>query len=299
MRVTCHNGRGYGAKHNDRNFDTKNAEHIDSEKTKDNKKWHFYSDDAPDMTFEEVEQRFYSEVFSETLKERNKKYIDTRNYKLVKTIEDYRKSRKTCPEESIVQVGKKGKTVTKDEMWSIYWEYAKWRQKKYPRVVLLNAALHTDENGANHVQEQFVWVSEDKKGNFCVSQSGALSAMGVERLFLDKKEGRHNNAKITYTADCRKKLQEIAKSHGLEIEVEPKERSKTGLSLIEYQARQEEEKLRLANNALIMLQNKATSLVESIGNTYTAKDGMNFQRSLQKMCNELKIPTPQPKIKEK
>ena len=214
-------------------------------------------------------------------------------------MDDYRKSRKTCPEEAIVQVGKKGKTVTKDEMWSIYCEYVKWRKKKYPRVVLLNAALHVDEQGGTHVQERFVWVDKDEKGNFCVSQAGALNAMGVERPFLDKKEGRHNNAKITYTADCRKKLQEIAKSHGFEIEIQPKERSKTGLSLIEYQARQEEEKLRLANNALIMLQNKATSLVESIGNTYTAKDGMNFQRSLKKMCNELKIPTPHPKIKEK
>ena len=299
MRVTYHSGRGFGAKHNDRNFESK-AEHIDSEKTKDTITWHYYSKDAPEMTFEEAEKKFYAEHFALALDERNQKYRDTRNYKLIKTIDDYYKSRKTCPEDVILQVGRYDDNISKEQLADIYAEYRQWHYKKYPNVQLLSMALHADEPDAGaHIQERQAWIAHDKNGNLCISQSLALQEMGVERPDPTKPEGRHNNAKMTYTADCRKKLQEIAKSHGFEIEIQPKERSKTGLSLIEYQARQEEEKLRLANNALIMLQNKATSLVKNMGNTYAAKDGINFQRSLQKMCNELKIPTPQPKIKER
>ena len=63
--------------------------------------------------------------------------------------------------------------------------------------------------------------------------------MGIERPDVTKPEGRYNNAKMTFTADCRRNLLEIAARRGIAIEAEPRERSKSGLSLAEYQARQE------------------------------------------------------------
>ena len=47
MRASRHNGRSgkhgiYDAKHNDRNFDVSNSEHIDAEKTKRNIYWDCY-----------------------------------------------------------------------------------------------------------------------------------------------------------------------------------------------------------------------------------------------------------------
>lgn len=54
-----------------------------------------------------------------------------------------------------------------------------------------------------------------------------------------------NDPNMTFedTRRCREHFLDLCREHGLEIETDPKEASKTGLSLLEYQRRQEEEKL--------------------------------------------------------
>ena len=47
MKASRHNGRSgkhgvYDVKHNDRDFDVENSEHIDAERTKDNVYWDCY-----------------------------------------------------------------------------------------------------------------------------------------------------------------------------------------------------------------------------------------------------------------
>ena len=64
--------------------------------------------------------------------------------------------------------------------------------------------------------------------------------MGISAPNPEKPIGRHNNAKMTYTAKCREHFQEICKRHGLEIEVQPRERSEMGLTQAEYKTRREE-----------------------------------------------------------
>lgn len=59
-----HNARRgrYGAfspKHNDRQFDISNAEHIDPERSKNNIYWHWLQKESPQVTFEEAEAAFY------------------------------------------------------------------------------------------------------------------------------------------------------------------------------------------------------------------------------------------------
>lgn len=78
MKVTIHNGRTgkegvYNPKHNDRNFDLSNAEHIDPERTKNN--WYWNCFDNPNMSFEEVERNFYEEHCAAHLKAQNERYI--------------------------------------------------------------------------------------------------------------------------------------------------------------------------------------------------------------------------------
>ena len=73
MRGTTHNGRAgkdgaYSVKHNDRNFDIENAPHINPEKMSDNWYWHCYQKDCPELTFEQVEKKFYEDNFIESLK---------------------------------------------------------------------------------------------------------------------------------------------------------------------------------------------------------------------------------------
>ena len=245
MRATSHNSRAgkdgaYSAKHNDRNFDLNNAEHINKEKTSQNivGEW-----TRTGISFEESEKKFYEEHFRAFLDCQNAKYQKNRNKRDQKTMDEYRRSPRTCPEETIYQIGKKDDTISPDLLSNIVAKQIAWEAKTYPNVRILNYALHVDERGAPHVHIRKVWIAHDKSGNLRANQNGALAEMGIERPDLSKPQNRYNNPKMTYTRDCRQHLIEVCRSYGIEIETDPLEKSKTGLSLDAYKARQEQEKL--------------------------------------------------------
>lgn len=89
MKATRHNGRAgkhgaYNPKHNDREFDEENSEHIDAERTKFNVYWDCYQgyslpnaeNERAKFTFTEVEKAYYVEHYSEHVdgqNERNRK----------------------------------------------------------------------------------------------------------------------------------------------------------------------------------------------------------------------------------
>ena len=82
MRVSRHNGRSgkhgiYNPKHNDRRFDVQHSEHIDPERKKENLYWDCYHGISKDgklaeMTFEQVEEKFYEEIFADFIKGQNR-----------------------------------------------------------------------------------------------------------------------------------------------------------------------------------------------------------------------------------
>ncbi|WP_346688054.1 hypothetical protein [uncultured Cloacibacillus sp.] len=248
MRATSHNARTgkdgtFSAKHNDRNFDLNNAEHINKEKTSQNitGEW-----TRTGISFEESEKKFYEEHFRKFLDFQNAKYQKNRNKRDQKTMDEYRRSPRTCPEETIYQIGKKDDTISPQLLSNIVAKQIAWEAKNFPNVKILNYALHTDEQGAPHVHVRKVWLAHDKAGNLRVNQNGALEEMGIERPDLSKPQNRYNNAKMIYTRDCRQHLIAVCRSYGVEIETVPLEKSKTGLSIDEYKARQEQEKLERA-----------------------------------------------------
>ena len=245
MRVTSHNGRHgkngvYSPKHNDRRFPIENAEHIDQDRMMDNRYWHCYATNDPDLSFEEVEKRFYEEHFTAALEDRNERNIRSRHPERVITMDDYRTAKRSCPEETLLQIGHRMQTVDADTLLDIAGEYLDWETETFPNCHVLDVALHVDEQGAPHMHERKVWIAHDKAGREIVGQSKALEEMGVLPPEPDKKRGRHNNAKMTYSAACRAKFAEICQNHGLEIESMPREASKSGLSLLEYKTQQEE-----------------------------------------------------------
>ena len=246
-RVTMHNGRAgksgiFTAKHNDRNFDTSTAEHIKTDQVKKNWTWHRYQKTDAAMTFDQAEKRFYEERFGKSLELQNERHRQSRHLERVKTIDEYRTSKQTCPEETILQVGKLGDTISPQLLHKIALEQINWEIKTFPNVKVLDAAIHVDEDGAPHMHKRQVWIANGKDG-LTVSQNKALKEMGIERPDTSKKENRWNNAKMTYTERCRDHFQELCRKHGLDIEVEPKDASESGLSLLEYQRRQEQAKL--------------------------------------------------------
>lgn len=244
MRATIHNGRtskngAYNTKHNDRQFDIRNAEHIDPERVKDNRYWNWT---GKEITFEAAEQIFYEKYIRKHLDAQNARYRAQRHAERAKTMDEYRRSPQTCPEEVILMIGKAGDTIPADMMARIIQEQINWEQQQFPGVKVLDVALHMDEQGAPHIHERRAWVYTDKAGNLAISQNRSLEQMGVELPNPDKPRSRFNNRKQVFSRMCREHLLQICREHGLEIEEIPQEKSKSGLSHVAYMTRQEEEK---------------------------------------------------------
>lgn len=239
MRATIHNGRtshlgAFTPKHNDRNFNISHAEHIDPERVKDNRYWNWTGN--PETTFEAAEIAFYEKHISAHLEAQNAKYMAQRHAERVRSMDEYRRSPQTCPEEVILMIGKAGDTIPADMMARIIQEQINWEQKQFPGVKVLNVALHMDEQGAPHIHERRAWVYTDKAGNLAISQNKSLEQMGVELPNPDRPRGRYNNRKQTFSRMCREHLLQICKAHGLEIEEIPQEKSRSGRTLEDYQA---------------------------------------------------------------
>ena len=103
-------------KHNDRRFDVEKSEHIDAERTKQNVYWDmyqgYYSDDIMPKngempaSFSGVERKFYHERYSDFCEKQNARNERTRHTERNRSPDDLLKDKRTCPEESIMQIGK-------------------------------------------------------------------------------------------------------------------------------------------------------------------------------------------------
>lgn len=285
-RTTLHNGRknkqgqAYSPRHNDRKFDLDKAEHIDPERTKENVYWHYLQKENPDMDFSTAEKTFYKDHFEEALKIRNSSYIQHGNKKQVKTLEEYMQEH--CPEETIWMIGNAEDMIPAKILHNVWKEQKAWMEATFPQMTVLDWALHVDEQGANHIHERHVFISHDKKGREVVGQNKALTEMGVSAPNPQKPTGRHNNAKMTYTAKCREHFQEICKRHGLEIEVQPRERSEMGLTQAEYKARQEEKAAARAEMRMKAAERTAAVLQKEIAGDEFDRELANFWGDIEK-----------------
>ena len=245
MRATIHNGRtgkdgAYNTRHNDRQFDISHAEHIDPERIKDNRYWNWTGN--PETTFEAAEAAFYEKYIKQHLDAQNARYVAQRHAERAKTMDEYRKSPQTCPEEVILQIGKMGDTIPADMMARIIQEQINWEQQQFPGVKVLDVALHMDEQGAPHIHERRAWVYTDRDGNLAISQNKSLEQMGVELPNPNNPRSRFNNRKMTFSRMCREHLLQICREHGLQIEEIPQEKSKSGRTMDDYKASEAEKR---------------------------------------------------------
>ena len=235
MKLTRHNGRSgkhgtYNPRHNDRRFDVENSEHIDAERARQNVYWDCYrgftthefreNPEQPDFSFEEIERMYYYEHYGGYVEAQNARNEKTRHTERNRTVEDLLKNNKTCPEESIYQIGTMGESVSPDTLFSIVNEFYQEFERRFgSHIHILDWALHLDE-GTPHIHERHVFDCENKYGEIAPQQEKALEALGFDLPDPDKPLSRRNNRKITFDAACRKMLFEIAKRHGLELEEE-------------------------------------------------------------------------------
>lgn len=246
-RITLHNGRShrgtgtaFSTRHNDRQFNISQSDHIDPERSRGNRYWRWNQQDTPEQTFEDCEQAFYEKTFADYLQAQNQRHIESRHPGRVKTIEQYRQSRLGRPEQVIMEIGNsKTGAPDQDTLWTIIKAQLDWERKTFPAVRVLDIALHVDEpDSAPHIHVSRVWIAHDKDGHQMQQQEGALREMGVQKPLPDSVESRdrYNNRKMTYTRACREHLQELCREYGLDIETEPKEPSQTGRTLLKLKA---------------------------------------------------------------
>jgi len=254
-RVTYHNGRvGSGGKainpkHHDRHFDVSKADHIDSALAKDNKVVR-YVDDVDGADLNEYELNVYKQYFTEMHEAQKARYRAQRqyaSYDKIADIDDYRKTKNKCPEESIIQVGSGADSVDADLLWQMYQEYADWHRATYPQIMLLDATLHVDEpDAAPHIHMRKIYTYTDDNDMLCIGQEKCLEQMGVVVNKPDKPIGKYNNRKVTYTEQCRHKMQELSKQYSIDLDIVPRKASESGLELRQYKMQKAEEKARKA-----------------------------------------------------
>lgn len=236
MKLTRHNGRSgkhgtYNPRHNDRRFDVENSEHIDAERARQNVYWDCYrgftthefreNPEQPDFSFEEIERMYYYEHYGGHVEAQNARNEKTRHTERNRTVEDLLKNNKTCPEESIYQIGTMGESVPPDTLFSIVNEFYEEFERRFgSHIHILDWALHLDE-GTPHIHERHVFDCENRYGELCPQQEKALEELGIPLPNPEKPKGRNNNRKQTFDAVCRTILFDIARRHGLHLDQEP------------------------------------------------------------------------------
>ena len=118
MKGTRHNGRSgkdgvYNPLHNDRRFDPEHSEHIDNERVRQNIYWDCYQGyttmadrgKEDNFSFNQIEMAYYVDHYSDYVINQNKRHEKARHPDRCKGVEDVLKNKKTCPEESIYQLG--------------------------------------------------------------------------------------------------------------------------------------------------------------------------------------------------
>ena len=285
LKLTRHNGRAgthgtYNPKHNDRSFDLANSEHIDPERAKGNIYWDCFHgfrsaldpQDPDDLaaTFSEVERQFYESSYSEFIEKQNERNAKIRHTERNRSIPDLLSSRKTCPEETIYQLGTKDDHASGEVLLAVVAEFIEEFKARFgDHVHVLDWALHLDES-TPHIHERHVFDCENKHGEVAPQQEKALETLGFELPDPDKPLSRRNNRKITFDTACRKMLFEITKRHGLELEEEAEYGNRKYLEKQDFILAKQKEQLTAQQSKLAELTLKVSDMENLLENVSAA-----------------------------
>ena len=244
MKMTRHNGRAgkngvYNPKHNDRQFNVGNSEHIDADRARQNVYWDCFQGfrtgrDETQDSFADVERNFYRVFYSGSVEAQNQRNIRNRHPERNKTTDDLLQDKRTCPEESILQIGKIGESVDGETLVKIACAFFAEMEERYgEHIHFLDWSLHVDE-GTPHIHERHVFDCPDDYGFLKPQQEKALEALGIELPDPSKPKGKNNNRKMTFDKLCRDLFMEICERHDLYVDRDPTYGGRTYLEKQEY-----------------------------------------------------------------
>lgn len=301
MKLTRHNGRfgkhgAYNPKHNDRRFSVEHSEHIDAERVNRNIYWDCHrgittSDNREknaeqDISFEQVELMYYKAKYGDFIYFQNERNRKNRHPERNRTVEDLLKNKKTCPEETIYQIGTIEKSVSPETLIQIVNDFLEEMQTRFgSHVHILDWALHLDE-GTPHIHERHVFDCKNKYGELCPQQEKALEELEIPLPDPSKQKGKHNNRKQTFDVICREMLFSICEKYGLHLEEEPTYGGRNYLEkqdyIIEKQKQTIEEKEQELSEITMKL-NEVETLVEEIADNAYEKA---CEVLVEKVCSE-------------
>ena len=267
MKLTRHNGRAgkngvYNPKHNDRNFDVKNSEHIDPDRVRQNEYWDCYQGFCRPQTdeeeqqmgarFELVEKAYYLDRYYDFCEAQNERNRKTGHTERNRDPDDLLKSKKTAPEESIIQIGTMEEHIEPETLLQITTEFfIEFSRRFGEHVHILDWSLHMDE-ATPHIHERHVFDCENRYGEIAPQQEKALEVLGIPIPFPDKPPGRTNNRKIMFDSICRTLLFDIAQKHGLHLERVPEYGGRAYLEKQDYILMKQKQKIALQQDAIQM-----------------------------------------------
>ena len=234
MKGTRHNGRSgkdgvYNPLHNDRRFDPEHSEHIDNERVRQNIYWDCYQGyttmadrgKEDNFSFNQIEMAYYVDHYSDYVINQNKRHEKARHPDRCKGVEDVLKNKKTCPEESIYQLGTIDEHASVETLVLVFDEFKKEFDERFgSNVHIIDWSLHMDE-ATPHIHERHVFDATNRYGEIEPKQEAALEELGFELPNPEKKRSKTNNRKVVFDSACRTMFLDICKRHGLEIDEEP------------------------------------------------------------------------------
>lgn len=258
MKMTRHNGRSgkhgaYNPKHNDRRFDIANSEHIDQDRAKQNVYWdcyqgfHFPMDQEQEdkivYSFEQIERVYYLEHYLDYCEAQHERNRQTGHSGRDRSPEDLLKDKKTCPEESLIQIGTMEQSIPPDVLAKVAMEFFEEFDRRFgDHIHILDWSLHLDES-TPHIHERHVFDCENRYGEIAPQQEKALEALGFDLPNPDQKPGKLNNRKMTFDAACRAMLFDICEKHGLHLDQEPEYGGRKYLEKQDYILMKQKEKI--------------------------------------------------------
>ena len=201
MRLTRHNGRAdkndaYDPKYNYRSFDIENSDHIDAERVRQNVYWDCYNGIRTGLIeSEDVEQMFYEIHYKKYGEGQNVRNLKNRHPEINRTADEIRTDKKTCPEETVYQIGMMEDHIDADVLLDIVTEFmAELHERFGEHVHLLDWALHLDEsigltvdridvkNNVVHIDRQLVYRTSE--GSYCYRFASTKSNSGKRDIPL-------------------------------------------------------------------------------------------------------------------
>lgn len=248
--------------------------------------------EQPDFSFEKIEKMYYYEHYADYVDAQNARNEKTRHTERNRTVENLLKNNKTCPEESIYQIGTMEESVPPETLALVVSEFYEEFERRFgSHIHILDWALHLDE-GTPHIHERHMFDCKNRYGELCPQQEKALEELGFELPDPDKPKGKHNNRKQTFDVVCRTMLFDISRKHGMHLEQEPSYGGRAYLEKQDYILMKQKENLVQQERKLEEL----TLKIQDVDNLIDEVSGMAYDKAVELVAEEVKTMTHQEDI---